>query len=427
MREYIDVLPNNVNQSQNVSFRDGNPLVQFRIGAQERYLLGSTIRLCGTIKVLDSATSATPAAGKKCAIDPRLGVYSVLDQLVISSAKTSQTIEHIRNYNRFLSTYIPVTSSPNDLIGHMGISSLSAANVDASQNQITEVDGNTDTSFSITLPCGFFLGQNPIPLSNTWGVKGVDISIFLAPDNAVLFSSDHSTTPSTCFYQLSNLHLTAEVENPAPDQLSQLMRQANHSYEYNSISGFYATIKNSYATINFQLGQSRVLSFFASFIQSNRLNNFTYDSFATPDLKNGDTHINIKEVFFTRDAIKFPQEYIMTSLQHATSTNRGEDPQITKNFLNAVSPFSKLRRTTISPYNTPADSTIGYDLPDGGNIFGIGCALDIISNQGVDYSDSQFGMVVNSDLSGDSPQSVFLFVHAKQTLLMNQSGVQVLN
>ena len=167
MREYIDVLPNNVNQSQNVSFRDGNPLVQFRIGAQERYLLGSTIRLCGTIKVLDSDTSATPAAGKKCAIDPRLGVYSVLDQLVISSAKTSQTIEHIRNYNRFLSTYIPVTSSPNDLIGHMGISSLSSANVDASQNQITEVGSGTDTSFSITLPCGVFLGQNPIPLSNT--------------------------------------------------------------------------------------------------------------------------------------------------------------------------------------------------------------------------------------------------------------------
>ena len=63
MREYIDVLPNNVNQSQNVSFRDGNPLVQFRIGAQERYLLGSTIRLCGTIKVLDSDTDLPPAAG----------------------------------------------------------------------------------------------------------------------------------------------------------------------------------------------------------------------------------------------------------------------------------------------------------------------------------------------------------------------------
>ena len=56
---------------------------------------------------------------------------------------------------------------------------------------------------------------------------------------------------SSCYYTIRNLHLTAEVQSPAPDQLSQLMRQTNNSYEYNSISGFYATIQNSYATINF--------------------------------------------------------------------------------------------------------------------------------------------------------------------------------
>eukprot|EP01046_Picozoa_sp_COSAG06_P083701 COSAG06_NODE_30575_length_536_cov_1.235698_2_plen_99_part_01 len=66
----------------------------------------------------------------------------------------------------------------------------------------------------------------------------------------------------------------AEVQSPAPDQLSQLMRQTNSSYEYNSISGFYATIQNSYATINFQLGLKRVLSFWASFITSSHINNF---------------------------------------------------------------------------------------------------------------------------------------------------------
>ena len=79
MREYIDVLPNNVNQSQSVSFRNGNPLVQFRIGPQERYLIGSTVRLNGRIRVLDSTTNATPDAAKKVCIDPRLGVYSVID------------------------------------------------------------------------------------------------------------------------------------------------------------------------------------------------------------------------------------------------------------------------------------------------------------------------------------------------------------
>ena len=115
MKEYIDVLPTNVNQVQSVSYRNGNPLVEFKIGAQERYLLGSTIRINGQISVVKSGTTANPAEADKIAMDPRLGVYACLDQLVVSSAKTSQTIEHIKNYNTMLSTYLPVSSSPQDL------------------------------------------------------------------------------------------------------------------------------------------------------------------------------------------------------------------------------------------------------------------------------------------------------------------------
>ena len=206
------------------------------------------------------------------------------------------------------------------------------------------------------------------------------------------------------------------------------MQLDHHSYDYNSINGFYATIQNSYATINFQLGLKRVLAFWASFIRSSHINNYQYNSFSRQDIRDGGTHSAIKEVFFTRDAIRFPQEYIMTTVQHAKDKIvHGEDPQITRNFLNSVSPFTKLRRTTVSPYNTPGTNQSDLNLPDGGNIFGIGCALDIISNQGVDYSNSQFGLVVNTSLLGDNPQSVFVFVHAKQTLLMNASGIQVLS
>ena len=436
MKEYIDVLPTNVNQVQSVSYRNGNPLVEFKIGAQERYLLGSTIRINGQISVVKSGTTANPATGDKIAMDPRLGVYACLDQLVVSSAKTSQTIEHIKNYNTMLSTYLPVSSSPQDLVGHMGITGLSSANVGASLEQITTVTADVanpgaetgGSSFSIPLPCGFFLGQNPIPLSSSWGVQGINIQLFLAPDSAVLFSTDGSTSADGAYYVIRNLHLTAEVQNPAPDQLSQLMRQANHSYDYNSISGFYATIQSSYATINFQLGLKRVLSLWSSFIRSDHINNYAYNSFSRQDIRDGANHAAIKEVFFTRDSIRFPQEYIMTTMQHADGDiTHGEDPQITRNFMNAVTPFSQLRRTTVSPYNTPGTSAADVGLPDGGNIFGIGVALDTISNQGVDYSNSQFGMVVNSSLAGISPQSVFVFVHAKQTLLMNPSGIQVLS
>ena len=100
---------------------------------------------------------------------------------------TSQTIEHIKHYPRMLASYIPVTSSVQDLTGHMGINALTAADVNAGQQTQVWV---ANSEFSIPLPCGFLLGRNPIPLSDTWGVKGINIQLFLAPDSAVLYGAN---------------------------------------------------------------------------------------------------------------------------------------------------------------------------------------------------------------------------------------------
>ena len=54
-------------------------------------------------------------------------------------------------------------------------------------------------------------------------------------------------------------------------------------------------------------------------------------------------------------------------------------------------------------------------------------ALDTISNVGVDYTQEQFGMVINSTLQTDTPHSCFVYVRAKQTLLMNQQGIEVVS
>ena len=81
MKEYIDVLPTNVNQVQSVSYRNGNPLVEFKIGAQDRYLLGSTIRINGQLSVTKAGGATNPADGDLIAMDPRLGVYACIDQL----------------------------------------------------------------------------------------------------------------------------------------------------------------------------------------------------------------------------------------------------------------------------------------------------------------------------------------------------------
>ena len=86
-----------------------------------------------------------------------------------------------------------------------------------------------------------------------------------------------------------------------------------------------------------------------------------------------------------------------------------------------------MARTLLSPYNTPGLTTADSDLPDAGNIFGVGVALDTISNVGVNYSTEPFGMVINSTLQSVTPHSCFVFVRSKQTLMMGKQGVQVVS
>eukprot|EP01048_Picozoa_sp_COSAG05_P001960 COSAG05_NODE_72_length_21963_cov_153.494535_16_plen_119_part_00 len=68
------------------------PFVNFIIGAQDRFLLGSTVRLNGKFTAYNSAnqTGATlKGATPNIAMEPRLGVFSVIDSLAISSAMTT--------------------------------------------------------------------------------------------------------------------------------------------------------------------------------------------------------------------------------------------------------------------------------------------------------------------------------------------------
>jgi len=425
MREYIDVAPSNGTGS--ASYKAGIPILNFVIGAQERPLLGSPIRLNGTFTA-HTAKNKTGAdlatASPNLAMEPRLGVFSVIDSLSISSHQTSQTIEHIKHYPRFLASYIPTTSSKQDLTGHMGVNALTSSSVVAGKKTLVHRE---KAEFSIPLPCGFLLGATPIPLSGKNGVKGVNIQINLSPDSNIFFADGTPANTGAsgeavdgAYYKLDDLHLTAELMEGS---------SVTGSYEYNSISSYYSTINQSYATVNFSLGLHSVLALWGNFIQSKHINNYAHNSLATHDIrdeKDGVTRVRaIKELFFTRGSKRFPIEYIISTKD--VDTAKGKDPQISRNFLNSIVPYNRLARTLLSPYNTPGTVTADKDLPDGGNVFGVGVALDTISNVGVDYSAEPFGMVINSELTSDTPHSCFMYVRSKQTLIMNAQGVQVVS
>ena len=114
---YIDIQPSNIPSNSLVSYRDGNPVVSFVIAEQDRYLIGSSLRVCGRYAVYKTSVGDygdIPIPADNVRINPKLGIYGAIDQVVLSSQINKNVIEHVRHYGRFLSSYLPLISSKQE-------------------------------------------------------------------------------------------------------------------------------------------------------------------------------------------------------------------------------------------------------------------------------------------------------------------------
>ena len=437
-RQNLQVTPSNHTSTGKISYKNGNPLIQFILGEQSRMLVGQSVRLTGKFSVFkeDGTISTSPLR-----MSEQLGVYSIIDSLTIKSQATHQVIEEIKHFPRFMGSYLPVTSSGQDTAGHLSETALVAPNWANQQHTVVSnptVNGTGSrsygNSFCINLPCGLFSGQNPIPLmaNGAGGLGGLLVEILLAPDSNVLFDETGSSTSAdvkNAFYELSNLSISCEVMTPDP---SVRMPPAN-TFEYNSISSYFTTFNSTNAIVNFNLGLSRVLGVFGNIISADKINNRGENGLSNNFPVNSDgSSAKIKQLFFTRGGERFPIEYNIDTLQKSNvdieKNNDYADPEIVQQYMNAVTQFSKLRRTSVSPLNTKytagTPAVVNFKV-DTGSIAGIGIAYDVISGQGIDFSSVNWGLNMECDLTSDSPQAFYLFVHSKQTLAFSGDGISV--
>jgi hypothetical protein len=441
--QHLEIIPSNITSDGTLSFKNGQPVVQFIIGEQERYLIGQSLRLCGKFTAYSSdGAISTSATGLR--MNEQLGIYSCFNELHISSQKTAQSIETIRHYPRMMSSYLGVTSSLQDGISHLNETALIDMNFALQQRGVvenpTQLNASGGNSFCCPLVCGLLNGTQPIPLSGAWGVGGLDISIHLSPDSNVFFSNTSLTTNiNNAFYELSDVKLICEVMTPAPDQLSQIMKQTQNVFEYNSIVSQYNTINSRNGVLNFPLGVSKCMGVFINFVPASHINNLSFDGLATLPPTNSDgTRAEVTQLIFTRGGERFPLEYNIDTLQKDNSGNQMMDAQVVRNYMNAVMGFTKIERTNVSPFNnfyedyspsTPADDLYVYakEVTEGGVKFGVGVNYDQISGAGVSFKDVPFGLQMTSDISSDSPQGVFLFAHCKNTVVSTPQGIQVIS
>ena len=437
-RQNLQVTPSNHTSTGKISYKNGNPLIQFIIGEQDRMLIGQSVRLVGKFSVFKSDDTLSTSVLR---MSEQLGLYSIIDSLTIKSQATHQVIEEIKHFPRFMGSYLPVTSSSQDVAGHLSETALVGPNWANQQHTVVSNPSvkATDSkkggnSFAINLPCGLFNGQNPIPLmaNGAGGVGGLLVEILLAPDSNVLFDETGSPTSADvkdAFYELSNLSISCEVMTPDPT----VRMPPASTFEYNSISSYFTTFNSTNAIVNFNLGLSRVLGAFGNIISADKINNRGQNGLSNNFPVNKDnSKATIKQLFFTRGGERFPLEYNIDTLQKSNQAIEKDsdfaDSEITQQYMNAITQFSKLRRTQVSPLNTKYTAgtpTVVNFKVDGGSSAGLGIAYDVISGQGVDFSSVNWGMNMECDLTSDSPQALYLFVHSKNTLAFSGDGISV--
>ena len=441
--QHLEIVPSNITSDGSLSYKNGQPTIQLLIGAQERMIVPGSIRLVGNFTVKKNDT-IIPLETDKIRMNERLGVYSIIDTLSIFSQTSGQTIETINHHNRMMSSYLSVTQSQQDFACHAYEQALRFPNYKAQQlGVITNTQGasasggTSPNSFCIPLVCGLFMGQDPIPLSGQTGVGGLNIEIQLSPDQNVLFSGDDSDTNLLdAFYELTNVRLICEVQRPDPATAAAMAKQSTNTFTYNSISSYYNTINSANAVLNFNLGLRSVLSAFMNVVPSSHINNFKRDGLATLEFTNKDgSNAQIEQLVFTRAGQREPLEYNIDTLQKKSEgrSNETADAQVVRNYMNAVMSFAKINRTSVQPsvyrnidYSTDDSFSGAKIVPDGGVAWGVGVAYDSISDLGMDFSQTPFGVQLQLRLTSDNPNAIYLFVHSRQTVVSQGGSIQVL-
>ena len=440
---YIEIRPDNIPADGKISFKNGFPVLSFTISAQDGLLDPATIRVVGDFAAYkDNLASPTPLTdGDGVSMNNRLGIFNVIESLTIRSGRSKMVCENIRHYSKFMNTYLAMTSSLQDQIGHLGQSCLIHPNATAFRKTVVESPTTTviqTNSFSAHLPSGFLMSGNMVNLRpDAFG--GLIVELMLQPDSNVLFNVDGSSTGiGDAHYELSNLKLCCEVTDIAGATLPP--GEDSGVYEYNTVTALYTSINSTNAQIQYNLALRNVLSAFMTFVPVSDINTLTADGQVTVYPSGNGTSdtaiVPFHRIQWLKGGVKYPADFdYVTNIQNPTNVaSLLPDPQLTKTFIDAVSPDYTYDRHSISVTNANRDynmvesgtSESSYlNIADGGAVTGLGIKYGI-GGAGEDFSTQQFGVSIESNLRSDNPIGMYLFVKAKAQLVYSQTGVQLI-
>ena len=437
---YLELAPSNKTTDQKYSFKKGVAQLQFQIPPGNYLLDPASVRIVGKVQYFNDTLGTI--IGTEADINQRIGVYSHFQQLIWRSLKHQTNISHEKHYNTWMSSYFGASAGVEDSLTHLSETALTLPNYEIIRK--TVVRKTDPNSFCVHLPCGLLNSGSPLNLMDN-ALGGLELVIMLESDaNSInVLPINNTTKPDTTgysdvMYELSDIQLICSVVTPPPDELTQLMKQTQGSFSFQSIHSFYDTFNSTNCQVNMLFGLSRVKSLYMSFIESSKLNNLSADGFATlpPTNKDG-TQAFIKKVNWLKGGRAFPKLYPLETNKVKDNLVILNDPEIAKDFINSIIPWDRAKTISMSPQTNNRDIAgepgANGQLPyqfvnDTGMVYALGINYEnFIGSSGVPFDKESFGIAIDCDLTSDNAQSIFIFVNAETTIVYNQNGVQAVN
>ena len=425
------------------------------------------------------------AQAKNGSIDCRVGVASCIEQVTLTTLDGNQTLENVRQYPRMLAGLHGAAMSPHDMtnggsIGELtnGRSVVGACSLNVTRDFCMPIRAGLLSGTGVIplgqsgvqgmivqlqlAPDGNVIGpwqdiDNPPQGDGTGNATRPTEGNIIAYRDGYLTKNRNSGTITDYHYELSDLVLSYDLLVPDEASVQKMNAVSSGQLKYNAYSSLYSVINSSDQTVVLNLGQKEVQSVVHNLVPTTKINNSKEISTRPYRLQsNGGAVAPIEEVAFAKGGLLYPIEERVVAQGNAlpSADNSELAADVIDQYLNSVKPLHTLDSTFISllteeakqtriqgvlPKKATSRSSVGENEEtnivggtdrwpttgaDATTSFGIGIRSDAFK-VGVDYSRTPYSLRVKSALQGDSPNSLYTYILATNTLTYSPEGIRV--
>lgn len=332
LKKCFSLMPVN-NNTDGFSHRNGYPVIKFTIPAQDLLLETSSLRLTGKFKLTGTADATVATAGNAAALQTEDtadmtfadapsslalltnagGVHNCLDKITINSKKSNIELVNQPAYASYVSQREFLTNNDDDYRRAVMCRSLSSGNnCNLTGRKLTISSASTigtitvpaekiGVDFSIPLNVAMLQAQD-IHLGQDF-VGGLNISLYLAPDESVLFNKYRNPIAnqdiSASAYVLTNLRLEGRYLVPTAEELKAYSPTMVVEDRLNLINDIHSSVNSSAYTPQVQFCRGIV----SVFQKDDTPNNYKANQANSPAI------VGLARVVQSKNGLRYPYDF----------------------------------------------------------------------------------------------------------------------